>query len=87
MEKDRKVYICFIDYKKAFDRVYHEKLIEALKDLEVDGKDLMLIKNLYWEQTASIQTEDGYSESFPIKRGVRQPTGMCAVAQYIQCLH
>ena len=72
LEKDRKVYICFIDYKKAFDRVYHEKLIEALKDLEVDGKDLMLIKNLYWEQTASIQTEDGYSESFPIKRGVRQ---------------
>ena len=28
--------------------------------------------NLYWNQTASIKTEDGESSSFPIKRGVRQ---------------
>ena len=71
-EKNKMIYVCFIDYKKAFDRVYHEKLIDTLKQLEVDGKDLTLIKNLYWNQTASIQTEDGYSASFPIKRGVRQ---------------
>ena len=72
LEKNKKIYICFIDYKKAFDRVFHVKLIESLKQLEIDGKDLTLIKNLYWNQTASIQTEDGYSSSFPIKRGVRQ---------------
>ena len=71
-EKDKKIYICFIDYKKAFDRVYHDKLIESLKDTEIDGKDLILIKNLYWNQTASMKTEDGYTASFPIKRGVRQ---------------
>ena len=72
LEKNKKIYICFIDYKKAFDRVFHMKLIDALNKLEIDGKDLTLIKNLYWNQTASIRTEDGYSGSFPIKRGVRQ---------------
>ena len=70
-----------MDYKKAFDRVYHEKLIEALKHLEVKGKDPM-IKNLYWKQTASIQTEAGYSKNFLIKHG-----GKRAVTQYIQCLY
>ena len=28
MEKQNLLYICFIDYDKAFDRVNHEKLIE-----------------------------------------------------------
>eukprot|EP00112_Aurelia_sp_Birch-Aquarium-sp1_P006119 Seg1683.7 transcript_id=Seg1683.7/GoldUCD/mRNA.D3Y31 product="LINE-1 reverse transcriptase" protein_id=Seg1683.7/GoldUCD/D3Y31 len=34
--------------------------------------DLRLIQNLYWNQTASIKLEDGESDSFKIKRGVRQ---------------
>ena len=72
LEKHKKIYICFIDYKKAFDRVYHAKLLETLKKLEIDGKDLNLIMNLYWQQTASIKTDEGQSSSFNIKRGVRQ---------------
>ena len=72
LEKHKKIYICYIDYKKAFDRVFHAMMVEDLKKLEIDGKDLNLIKNLYWQQTASIKTEDGQSSSFSIKRGVRQ---------------
>ena len=72
LEKHRKIYICFIDYEKAFDRVYHGKLMKIIRKYEIDGKDVRLIKNLYWQQTASIKTEDGLTASFPIKRGVRQ---------------
>ena len=35
-------------------------------------KYFRLIKNLYWQQTASAKTDDGFTASFPIKRGVRQ---------------
>ena len=72
LEKHKKVYMCYIDYKKAFDRVYHALLMEVLSRNEIDEKDLKLIRNLYWQQTASIQTDEGQSSSFPIKRGVRQ---------------
>ena len=48
------VYLCFIDYAKAFDKVKHEDLFEFLQNLDIDGKDLRLIRNLYWEQTAAI---------------------------------
>ena len=72
LEKHIKAYICFIDYEKAFDRVYHEKLVKILQQYEIDGKDIRLIKNLYWQQTASIKTEDGPTGNFQIKRGVRQ---------------
>ena len=72
LEKHKKVYVCYIDYKKAFDRVYYVLLMEILSHNEVDEKDLKLIRNLYWQQTASIQLDEGQSSSFPIKRGVRQ---------------
>ena len=56
----------------AFDRVNHEKMIECLHNIGTDEKDLRLIVNLYWTQRATIQLERSMSDSFEIKRGVRQ---------------
>ena len=36
---DKKIYACFIDYEKAFDRVNHDKLIECLDNIEINEKD------------------------------------------------
>ena len=41
------MYVCFIDYAKAFDRVKHENLIKCLKEIGLDGKDIRVITNLY----------------------------------------
>ena len=40
LDKHKKIYICYIDYKKAFDRVYHEKLIETLETLQVSKQKM-----------------------------------------------
>ena len=40
MQKD--VYICFIDYTKAFNKVKHKELFEDLSNLDLHGKDLRL---------------------------------------------
>ena len=69
---NKKLYICYIDYEKAFDRVYHNKLIQVIEKSGMDGKDRRLIQNLYYEQSASIQFGEEQSETFNIKRGVRQ---------------
>ena len=71
-EVQKSIYICFIDYSKAFDRVQHEKLIKCLQEIGIDGKDIRLIRNIYWEQTASIRCENSYSPYIEIRRGVRQ---------------
>ena len=72
LEAQKNIYICFIDYSKAFDCVKHEKLIRCLEKLQIDKNDIQLLYNLYWTQKASIQLKDGPSDSFDIKRGVRQ---------------
>ena len=43
----KNIYLCFIDYEKAFDRVKHAKIIECMENLDIDGKDISLIRNLY----------------------------------------
>ena len=72
--REEYIYLCFIDYEKAFDRVKHEKIIECMENLDIDGKDisLIMIRNLYWNQIAYMRTEDRLSLEIHIKRGVRQ---------------
>ena len=30
IKKRKKLYLCFVDYQKAFDRVKHDKLVEVM---------------------------------------------------------
>ncbi|GFO41456.1 endonuclease-reverse transcriptase [Plakobranchus ocellatus] len=70
MQKD--LNLCFIDYSKAFDKVRHVELLRMLEKLDIDGKDLKVIRNLYWDQTACVTIEGENSDFKPIKRGLRQ---------------
>ena len=72
IEVQKDIYICFIDYSKAFDKVRHNELFRILEKLGIDGKDLRIIKNLYWKQNAAVRIGGEYSEFKQIKRGVRQ---------------
>ena len=38
----------------------------------MDGKDIRVIRNLYWNQEAAVRHDGEYSEFCKIKRGVRQ---------------
>src|SRR5579871_5581650 len=43
-----------------------------LNNLKVDGKDLRLIKNMYWQQKAAIRIDNEIGSFQCIKQGVRQ---------------
>ena len=65
-------HVCFIDYAKAFDRCQHETMVKILHEMGLDGKDIRIIANLYWNQRATITVENRESKALEIKRGVRQ---------------
>ncbi|GFR87016.1 endonuclease-reverse transcriptase [Elysia marginata] len=54
IEVQKDVYLCFLDYTKAFDRVRHDEIMKDLTQIKIDGKDLRVIKNIYWKQTAAM---------------------------------
>ncbi|GFR59539.1 retrovirus-related Pol polyprotein LINE-1 [Elysia marginata] len=46
--------------------------MKDLTQIKIDGKDLRVIKNTYWEQTAAMRVEGETSTYQIIQRGVRQ---------------
>lgn len=71
-DQRKDVYMCFIDYEKAFDRIKHPTLLQLLQKQGLDYEDIRLIKNLYWEQRGFVRFGDTVSSEIPIRRGVRQ---------------
>src|SRR6476469_2982939 len=72
LEFGNNVYICFIDFEKAFDRVNWEKMITVLQRIGVDWRDRRMISELYMNQKAVVRNAGGESDSGIIGRGVRQ---------------
>ncbi|GFS21672.1 RNA-directed DNA polymerase from mobile element jockey-like [Elysia marginata] len=71
IEVQKDVYLCLIDYTKAFDRVRHDEIMKDLTQIKIDGKDLRVIKNIYWEKTAAMRVE-GETSTYQKIRGVQQ---------------
>ena len=46
--------------------------MSILDSLNIDGKDLRIVRNIYWEQTAPMRIGNDLSAFQDIKRGVRQ---------------
>ena len=71
-EIQRDAYLCFIDYNKEFGKMNHDNIMYLLETIDIVGKDLRIIKNIYREQTAAVRLKNEISNYQPIKRGVRQ---------------
>lgn len=66
------VYICFVDYSKAFDNVRWPKLWEILLSMGVPQHLIFLIKQLYESNTARVRIDGYMSGQATTKKGVRQ---------------
>ena len=49
-EFQKNIYLCFIDYAKAFDCVDHDKLWKALREMGIPNHLTCLLRNLYTGQ-------------------------------------
>ena len=52
----KNIYLCFIDYAKAFDCVDHNKLWKILKDMGIPDHLTRLLRNLYAGQETTVRT-------------------------------
>ena len=80
MEFQQPLFLCFIDYSKAFDCVQHGKLWNIMTEMGFSSHVVNLIRSLYSAQEATVRTESGDSEWFTIGQGVRQG---CILSPYL----
>ena len=60
-EFQKNIYICFIDYAKAFDCVAHNKLWKILQEMGIPDNLTCLLRNLYAQSEVSQKDKDQYS--------------------------
>ena len=76
MEKAREfqknIYICFIDYAKAFNCVDHNKLWKILQEMGIPDHLTCLLRNLDAGQEATVRIGHGITDWFQIGKGVRK---------------
>ena len=71
-EFQKNIYVCFIDYAKAFDCVDHSKLWKILQEMGITDHQTCLLRNLYAGQEATVRTLHGTIDWFQIGKGVCQ---------------
>lgn len=69
---NKDAFLCFVDFKKAFDSISREKMFEILKLYGLPGKIISAIKALYVSTKAKVVSPDGDSDTFDILAGVLQ---------------
>ena len=62
----------FIDFKKAFDRVWHNGMFDTLLKFNIGKRMTHLMKQLYQKARTKVLSGNAYSEWFQATVGVRQ---------------
>ena len=70
--RGKKVFIAFLDIKKAYDTVWHKGLLLKLLQYNFPSYIWTIIKNWYSDCSAAVLWNSSTSRSFQINQGVRQ---------------
>jgi hypothetical protein len=70
--KKKKLYMCFVDLEKAFDRVPREVIRWALRKKGVNENLVEAVMRLYIGARTKVRVGNGLSEAFEVKVGLHQ---------------
>jgi hypothetical protein len=68
----KRLYSCFVDFKKAYDLVRMDLLLERLHDLGVSDRMLGAIASMYWHAPMTVKCGTFLGATFNSSRGVKQ---------------
>ena len=71
-KKTQKLYACFVDFKQAFDRVWHMGLFYKLSKMDINNHFLRIIRSMYSNIKLSVKTRNLLTDQFQSNIGVRQ---------------
>ena len=81
IQHQQDLYHVFIDFKKAFDRVWHATLWATMKKYNISTNLIQVIKNLYNKATSAVLFNNNMGDWFRTTVGVRQG---CLLSQQSQ---
>ena len=71
-KKGGKVYVCFVDYRKAFDSVDRDKVWTKFQKLNLSSKFISMLQAIYYNVQACVRWKGNMTELFMCPFGVKQ---------------
>lgn len=72
LSKERRLYVCFVDFKSAFDTISRRALLYKMALAGVGGHFLRILKDMYKCVDYCVKLEGGLTSVFPSSIGVKQ---------------
>ena len=72
LQREKRLFGAFTDYKKAFDSVQRRLLWGKLLNYDVNGKVLCVIRDMYAKAKSCVKTRHGLPQFFVSNVGLRQ---------------
>ena len=71
VREEKYLYAFFVDFRKAYDSLWRQRLIYKLKEFGLTGSILEIIKTMYATPKVSLLYEEKFSQSFSTKIGLK----------------
>lgn len=71
-KQGKKVYACFVDFRKAYDSVWRNGLLYKLIKIGVSKTFIKLLSSMYQNIKSSVKTPEGLTDTFNSSVGVKQ---------------
>lgn len=78
-EYRKDVHMYFIDFRKAYDSIVRDKLWAALEEFGIPKKLRLLVKEFNTHTSCQVKFNNGKSQSFEVKTGLKQSDAMSHV--------
>ena len=72
MQKHRKLYVSFVDFRKAFDTVDRQVLWNILQGVGISTKMINMLKSMYKSVQCCVRSDQGLSDRFVYTNGLKQ---------------
>ena len=70
------LYVCFVDYEKAFDSVHRETLWKIMESYGIPRKLVKMVKAMYAGNQCAVVDSSGQTDWFTVASGVKQGCNM-----------
>ena len=81
-EHQQPLYMCFVDFRKAFDSISHDKLWVTMMDMGYPLHLIDLLAKLFEKQLAKVKVAGTLSELFGVTKVVRQGCVLSVLVQH-----
>ena len=76
VEWNSSLYVCFVDYEKAFDSVHRSTLWKIMESYGIPPKLVRIVSTMYDGSQCAVVCDTGQTDWFDVKSGVKQGCNM-----------